>query len=235
MAAWRPSGALLLLGCAIRGVWACPLGASRREGEGTVTGRAAALLTALARLGRSFPRATVGALALLFAASLGSAYGYAVHLTEEARAELRDGHVEEAKRDLRVCRWLRPFNGRVRLLAARATRLSGDIPGAEAQLQQCLKLEHGATADIQLEFLLLRVQTGEVDQVEAQLLVYVDKRDPGRALDPGDAGPGPHAQLPARPRAGGPGPLDRPGAGRARHGQGLFLARLGAGADAQPQ
>jgi len=145
-------------------------------------GRVVALLAALGRMGRSHPRTAVLALLLLILAGVGGVYGYAVHLSKAARVALKEGRLEEARKDLAFCLWVRPRSATVHLLAARAARLSGDIPGAEAQLQLCLKLEHGATPDIQLEFLLLRIQTGEVDQVEPQLMLYVQNHHPDTPL-----------------------------------------------------
>jgi tetratricopeptide (TPR) repeat protein len=64
-------------------------------------------------------------------------------------------------------------------LAARAARLKGDFHVAEAHLNQCMKLNHGATEAIQLEFLLMRVQGGEEDEVASELLVhYVEAGSP---------------------------------------------------------
>jgi tetratricopeptide (TPR) repeat protein len=68
------------------------------------------------------------------------------------------------------------------LLAARATRLSGDMQGAEERLQKCLKLRGEATDAVQLEFLLLRVQSGEVDEVASALMDSVEKGHPEYAL-----------------------------------------------------
>ena len=55
------------------------------------------------------------------------------------------------------------------LLAARAARLTADFEGAEAHLKRCLKLQQGATEATQLEFLLMRAQTGEEDVVAPAL------------------------------------------------------------------
>src|SRR5205823_6137844 len=63
-------------------------------------------------------------------------------------------------------------------LAARAARLTGDLPGCEAHLEEAIRLHGGATEAVQLEYLLLRVQTGRVDEVAPALFDSVDKRHP---------------------------------------------------------
>jgi tetratricopeptide (TPR) repeat protein len=70
----------------------------------------------------------------------------------------------------------------VHLLAARAARLRGDFQSAESHLKQCLQLHHGATEEIQLEFLLMRAQRGEEDQVAGELLLYVEHNSPESAM-----------------------------------------------------
>jgi tetratricopeptide (TPR) repeat protein len=52
------------------------------------------------------------------------------------------------------------------------------VPTAEGHLKRCLKLHGGATEGVQLEFLLIRVQTGEVDQVFPILERWVEKNHP---------------------------------------------------------
>jgi tetratricopeptide (TPR) repeat protein len=78
---------------------------------------------------------------------------------------------------LAFCLKVWPRSVPTRLLAARADRLTGNLPGAEAQLHQCLKLQK-ANEDIQLEFLLMRVQAGDVDQVAEELNLYVNTKHP---------------------------------------------------------
>ena len=50
----------------------------------------------------------------------------------------------------------------------------GDVRAAEKHLKLCLKLGRGATQPVQLEFLLLRVQTGELEEVAPTLIDSVD-------------------------------------------------------------
>jgi tetratricopeptide (TPR) repeat protein len=67
-------------------------------------------------------------------------------------------------------------------LAARADRLSANFEDAEAHLQKCLKLQHGATEDIQLEYLLMRVQRGQEEEAARDLIHYVDNKHPETPL-----------------------------------------------------
>jgi Flp pilus assembly protein TadD len=70
----------------------------------------------------------------------------------------------------------------IHLLAARASRLAGDVTAAEQHLNTCLKLRGGATEAVQLEFLLMRVQTGDVDAVAPILLASVESGHPESPL-----------------------------------------------------
>jgi predicted Zn-dependent protease len=60
--------------------------------------------------------------------------------------------------------------------------MAGDHTTAEEHLNTCLRLEHGATDETQLEFLLMRAQTGEADEVGGLLYDYVLGRHPDAAL-----------------------------------------------------
>src|SRR5262249_51357433 len=78
--------------------------------------------------------------------------------------------------------WLWPRSPEVHQLAARAARLSGDTQAAENHLNQCLKLNGGATEPVQLEFLLLRVQTGGLEEGASPLVACVGKGLPEAPL-----------------------------------------------------
>ena len=54
--------------------------------------------------------------------------------------------------------------------------MSGDYPEATAQLEECRRLQKGATEDTQLEMLLVRAQEGQVDEV-IDGLVYAAEHD----------------------------------------------------------
>jgi tetratricopeptide (TPR) repeat protein len=112
----------------------------------------------------------------------GGLYAYALHQWHAAQAAVKAGRLAEAQRSLDFCLLIWPRSVPVHILAARAARLRGDFDGAEAHLNRCLKLQHGATEAIQLEFLLMRVQAGEEDEVASELLLYVDDNSPESPL-----------------------------------------------------
>lgn len=105
-------------------------------------------------------------------------YAYGWHQWQAAQKAVKEGQLEEAQHSLDYCLLLWPRSIPVHLLAARAARMRGDFPEAESHLNRCLKLNRGASEAIQLEFLLLRVQGGEVDRVVDELFVYVDNNSP---------------------------------------------------------
>lgn len=132
---------------------------------------------------RTVPKTTALVLVLLIlsAASAG-VYAYALRQWTAAQQALADERTEEAAQRLKICLFIWRQSVPVHLLAARAARLNGDYAGAEAQLKRCLKLHGGATAAIQLEFLLLRAQTGETDEVAPALLEWVQQKHPETPL-----------------------------------------------------
>jgi tetratricopeptide (TPR) repeat protein len=137
----------------------------------------------IAAAARRRPRTTVllTIILLLGGAALG-VHLYALHHWRAARAATKDGRLDDARASLDVCLRLWPRSVPTRLLAARVARMRGDFETAEAHLNRCLKLEKGATEDVQLEFLLLRVQGGEVDEVAPLLLNYVENKHPESSL-----------------------------------------------------
>jgi type IV pilus assembly protein PilF len=131
---------------------------------------------------RRRPWRTAGLLSLLLASAAAGLYAYAHHQWQTAQAALAAGQIAEARRRLKVCLFVWPRSVPVQLLAARAARLNGDFPEAEARLHRCLKLQSNDTADIELEFLLLRVQGGEIDAVERDLWQCVEQHHPQAPL-----------------------------------------------------
>jgi tetratricopeptide (TPR) repeat protein len=120
---------------------------------------------------------------LVLSATGAGLYGYALYQWQAAQAAVKADRMDEAQQRLDFCLTLWPRSIPVHLLAARVARLRGDFEGAEAHLNRCLKLNHGATEAIQLEFLLLRVQGGEEDEVAGDLFsLYVDQNSPESAL-----------------------------------------------------
>jgi tetratricopeptide (TPR) repeat protein len=148
--------------------------------------RAAPALGLLALPGRAFrrrPRTTLLALALaVLAGAAGAFYLYALGQWHAAQAAVKEGHLADVRGRLELCLTLWPRSVPVHLLAARAARLGGDFPTAEAHLQRCLRLPGGDGDATQLEFLLMRVQTGETDEVAPTLLRCVANKHPESPL-----------------------------------------------------
>jgi tetratricopeptide (TPR) repeat protein len=88
---------------------------------------------------------------------------YALHQWRAAQAALKEDRPADARGRLRFCLRVWPRSPDVHLLAARAARMVGDLGTAEVHLNRCIELQDGASEGVQLEFLLMRVQTGELD------------------------------------------------------------------------
>lgn len=130
------------------------------------------------------PRARTVAIVLaagIVLASLGL-HAYGVYQWRAARKSLDRDRPDEARRQLAVCLLVWPSDPDVHLLAARAARQTADFAAAESHLGRCLKLSGGATEATQLEFLLMRVQQGEVDEVAPALAAHVEEGHPESPL-----------------------------------------------------
>jgi tetratricopeptide (TPR) repeat protein len=139
------------------------------------------ILTFPARAAWRHPRRTLLAAAIVVIAAVFGALGYAQREWRLAHAALDAERPEEARSRLDVCLAVWPRSAPVHLAAARAARLTGDVNAAEAHLNRCLKLA-GATHAVQVEFLLLRVQSGELDAVAPTLIDSVEKGHPETPL-----------------------------------------------------
>jgi tetratricopeptide (TPR) repeat protein len=130
------------------------------------------------RVVRRRPLTSTAVLVLLLAGGLFAGWRYAVAQWHEAEAAVREERVQVAQQKLDFCRKVWPYSHEVELLSARTARWSGDIKSAEAHLNRCLELNGGATDDIQREFLLLRVQAGQVDELAPALFNLVNSNHP---------------------------------------------------------
>jgi len=138
----------------------------------------------LARWVRRRPWTAASLALLVIAAALGSGYLYVRHQWRAAQEDVRELRLDQARERLDICLAIWPRRVEVRLLAARTARLSGDFETAEAHLNRCLKLV-GPTEDVQLEFLLIRAQTGEIQEVAPILETIVENghRDGAHILE----------------------------------------------------
>src|SRR5262245_2286775 len=108
---------------------------------------------------------------LLTAAALVGGYLYIGHY--HWRSALRcidDDDIDQARDHVEWYLWLHPRSVAGHLLGARIERHREDVAAAERHLRQCLALHGGSSEDIQLEWLMLRAQTGEFADVEAALM-----------------------------------------------------------------
>jgi tetratricopeptide (TPR) repeat protein len=81
-----------------------------------------------------------------------------------AKLAFNDGDYAAAAARLRQCRKVWPNREDVQLWSARTARWQGDLPAAEQHLRNCRK--SGTAGDnLQLEWLLLRAMSGEVDDL----------------------------------------------------------------------
>lgn len=141
------------------------------------------MLRLLAAVVRRRPKTALLALVLLLlAGTVAGRYAYALRQWHAAEAAVRENRLADARRNLDVCLSVWPHSVQAHLLAARVARLSGDCRGAEAHLNRCLTLSPDARDDVQLEFDLLRAQTGEADRVAPALMARVKKMHPERVL-----------------------------------------------------
>lgn len=147
-----------------------------------LTAPLSALRNAASFMGRKRSRLLPFVALVLLAAAGAGFYGYALHRWDAAQKAVKEKHYDEAQRDLKLCLLVWPRSVPVHLLAARTARLRGELKEAEAILNRCLKLNKGSSAEIQLEFLLLRVQGGEIDRVVDELMLYVETGSPDSPL-----------------------------------------------------
>lgn len=105
-------------------------------------------------------------------------YAYSMNQWHAAVTALNDGRPAAARQHLRFCLRAWPYSPEVHRLAGRAARLDLDFEAAEKHLHRSLQLEGRATEAIQLEFLLLRAQAGQVDEVAGPLLKCVEEKHP---------------------------------------------------------
>lgn len=130
------------------------------------------------RLAQLHPKITALLVIVVLAGAAAGIHGYALHQWRTAQTALSEERPAEAWSRLRICLLVWPRSADVHLRAARAARLLGDLEDAESHLNRCLQLQNGATEGVQLEFLLLRVQAGEVDELAPLLIDTVQKGHP---------------------------------------------------------
>ena len=118
---------------------------------------------------------------LLIAGGIGAGYAYLYREWRRATAAFDRGQAAESRTHLDRCEWLWKNDYDYRLLAAKAARLSGDLPAAEEHLTRCRQIRGEATTAVQIEHLLVRVQRGDGEEAAAPLFALVEKDHPQTA------------------------------------------------------
>ncbi len=114
---------------------------------------------------------------LLLAGGWAACEGWAARQERLAAEALADDHMDEAGHHIELALQVRRRRPSTFLLAARIRRLQGRYPEAEQYLLRCGQLE-GMSERVQLEWLLLRCQQGEIDELSSQLLTAAKRQHP---------------------------------------------------------
>jgi tetratricopeptide (TPR) repeat protein len=124
---------------------------------------------------RRHPWRTAVVVLLLAAGAVAGVYYWDQYHLGAARQAIRLEQWDKARRHID---WVWPRREEVLLLAARLERLALNHKEAEARLNECKELRGDADAAIQLEWLLLRAEWGEIDKVAPGLWHSVNSGDP---------------------------------------------------------
>jgi tetratricopeptide (TPR) repeat protein len=95
----------------------------------------------------------------------------------QARQAMKDERFDDAQRDVESALRFRSRSASLHILAARIDRQRGVLADAEQHLSRAQQLA-GMTDALQLEWLLLRCQRGEVDELAPLLLAAVNRGHP---------------------------------------------------------
>ncbi len=128
------------------------------------------------RVRRRWLWALLAACALLMTGFL-ACQAWAYSEEQAARRAMNEERWDEAQRDVDRALWIHRGWDSTRLLAARIARLRGAYSEAEQDLSQCGQ-QGGMSEQVQLEWLLLRCQRGEVDELSPMLLALADRHHP---------------------------------------------------------
>ncbi len=115
---------------------------------------------------------------LLTGAVVGGPYLWAWHHLRAGEDALQRYHAEEALEHLSRYVWVCPGSVRGHLLASRAARRAGDAETAEMHLRTCRRLHPDKSEEIALEWALLRVTQGDLDENETYVLMRARKVPP---------------------------------------------------------
>jgi tetratricopeptide (TPR) repeat protein len=146
----------------------------------TINARASAAIPTPTRLVRRRWLWLLLAVAVLLAGGGVGLEGWAYWQERCAGTAVVEEHFDEAHRRIDLALLVRDRWTSTHLLAARVDRLRGAYSEAEQHLSRCEQL-NGMSEQVQLEWLLLRCQQGEADELSPNLLALVDRQDPESA------------------------------------------------------
>ncbi len=136
-------------------------------------------LCTLARFARRRPLLIALLFVLFIVSTAGGLFLWSGQRLRDADRACRAFHKQEAIHQLKLAYPFRSWwDPDAQFLAARLARLHGDWTTAEEHLRACQKLEGGSSARVQLEWLILRAQRGEVREMEPGLWFSVTNGDP---------------------------------------------------------
>src|SRR5262249_37726772 len=105
------------------------------------------------------------------------------HHLRQAHHHLDQQHFPQAWAQLKKAETFRPRSPKIHLLLARTARRMHKFADADAELRKIRELRGGRdTEEEQLERLMLRAQTGEVEEVFPSLVGYVKEKKPQESL-----------------------------------------------------
>jgi tetratricopeptide (TPR) repeat protein len=139
------------------------------------------LLRPLFKLGglvRRHPWASLVVVLFLVLASVGGVYLWGEYHFRAAQDAMDREELEQARENVEKVLWVWPRSRATHLLAARIYRVSADFTRAEQHLKECKRLQGKADEALQLEWLLYRAQTGEIDTVLPGLSLLVERKAP---------------------------------------------------------
>ena len=111
---------------------------------------------------------------VIFTSGLLALFGWAHWQERLARQALSEERFEDAQKHVDMALRLRPGSAQLHLLAGRIARQRGAYSEAEQHLSRCGQVG-GMSEALQLEWLLIRCQRGDVDELAPALLAAVDQ------------------------------------------------------------
>lgn len=119
----------------------------------------------------------IGFLVVLIVVGVVGSRQLSYYLSRRSEADINRDRITEAQNSLKYALKLWRWNSDAYFFSARAARISHDLSGAEQFLERCKKIDGGATERTQLEYLLIRVQSGEIDDLSPLLFDLVEREN----------------------------------------------------------